>query len=192
MRFAFCRLIVVVVFIPCVGFAQANSNQQQTSQESTQVEPTTQSDTAAGSPTSSEMVVRIPAEVDAGTASEEVTTPEVAAEPETPQPDAPAQAADEPAATAQAPPAPSAPEAPAKPLYMGPLAGTLTYRGPPVVQHGEIVFDHLPPTRLRLLYDTNAWDARLLPGTDGMQKVVLRSLKRGTQKKCVVRWMVVP
>ena len=81
-------------------------------------------------------------------------------------------------------------ESPTPPEYNGPLSGSLLYSGPPVVQNGEIVFEDLPPVPLRLSYDTRAWDGRLVPGDRGTQRLILRSKKPGTQKKCAVRWDV--
>jgi len=74
--------------------------------------------------------------------------------------------------------------------YSGPSSGNLKYSGPAVIQNGEIVFRNLPDANLRLIYDRSAWDARLSPDGDGSQKLVMRSLKPGTQKKCEVKWEV--
>ena len=84
------------------------------------------------------------------------------------------------------PPAPPAP-----PPYNGPLSGTVTYSGPPVVQHGEIVFRGLPPTKLRLIYDRTIWEGELSPDEQNTQRLVLRNLKPGTQRNCVVGWTVI-
>jgi hypothetical protein len=77
-----------------------------------------------------------------------------------------------------------------KQAYNGPSSGNLKYSGPAVIQNGEIVFRNLPDTNLRLIYDRNAWDGRLSPDGDGSQKLVMRSLKPGSQKKCEVKWEV--
>lgn len=80
--------------------------------------------------------------------------------------------------------------APVRRAYNGPRSGDLRYSGPPVIQNGEIVFRNLPDTELRLTYDRGSWDARLSPDGDGYQKLVLRSLKPGAQKRCEVRWEI--
>ncbi len=86
------------------------------------------------------------------------------------------------------PPPPVTPEPAA---YQGPLAGTLTYSGPPIVQNGEIVFRNLPPVRLALTYDQNVWEARLSPGEGNTQRLIMRNKRPGTQKQCVVTWRVI-
>jgi hypothetical protein len=101
-----------------------------------------------------------------------------------------------PAAIAPSPRSESSPQTsqPALPFepasYRGPLTGTLTYSGPPVVENGEIVFRNLPPGRLALTYDQDVWEARLSPGEGNTQRLILRSRKSGTQKKCVVTWRI--
>lgn len=75
--------------------------------------------------------------------------------------------------------------------YRGPLNGTLTYSGPPVVENGEVVFRNLPPGRLALTYDQDVWDGRLSPGEANTQRLILRNKKPGTQKKCAVTWRVI-
>ena len=59
------------------------------------------------------------------------------------------------------------------------------------MEHGEVVFSNLPPLKLQLAYDTDVWDAELLPGQGNTRRLVLRNKKPGTQKKCVVKWIVV-
>ncbi len=95
------------------------------------------------------------------------------------------------------PPGPVPPTTPAevtKPAvpapYEGPLSGTLTYSGAPVVQHGEIVFRGLPPLKLQLDYDTEIWEGELSSDERNTQRLVLRNKKPGTQRRCVVRWSV--
>lgn len=75
--------------------------------------------------------------------------------------------------------------------YSGPRSGTLTYSGRPVIQNGEIVFERLPPLALKLTYDTAIWTARVAPGSNNTQRIILRNTKPGTQKTCVVRWDIV-
>jgi hypothetical protein len=102
-------------------------------------------------------------------------------------------AAAPPAAAPAAPPADPSPAAvaPSAPpaAYAGPQSGVLTCSGPAVVQHGEMVFDNLPPVALDLSYDTQTWDARLV--TRGQtQRLILRNKKPGRQSTCTVRWHV--
>ena len=59
------------------------------------------------------------------------------------------------------------------------------------MQNGEVVFERLPPTHLKLSYNADVWDARLAPGEANTQRVILRNKKPGTQKQCVVRWDVI-
>jgi hypothetical protein len=122
-------------------------------------------------------------------------------------PTAPAQVAPEPSAatiraplTSPVPPGPrteppaqnSQPAPPSEPApYRGPLNGTLTYSGPPIVENGEVVFRNLPPLRLALTYDQDVWEARLSPAEGTTQRLILRNKKPGTQKKCVVTWRVI-
>jgi hypothetical protein len=81
-------------------------------------------------------------------------------------------------------------QAPLRP-YDGPSSGTFTYSGPPVIQNGEVVFRGLPAGQLQLTYDRSAWEGRLFPDGEGYQKIVLRSLKPGSQKKCEVKWQMI-
>jgi hypothetical protein len=110
--------------------------------------------------------------------SQAVTTPVPA---QTPQPD--------PQVDVVTPPSLPTPPTPAP--YQGPMAGTLTYSGPRVVQNGEIVFRNLPPFPLRLTYDEETWEARLTPGEGNTQRLILRNKKPGTQNRCVVTWRVI-
>ncbi len=76
--------------------------------------------------------------------------------------------------------------------YNGPTSGTLNCEGSPIPQNGEKVFANLPGLKLELHYDKNSWEARLSPGPDQTQRLVLRSKKPGLQRKCVVHWNVIP
>jgi hypothetical protein len=69
----------------------------------------------------------------------------------------------------------------------GARSGTLTCGGV-IPQNAEFVFRGLPPMQLKLDYDTRLWDARLVPGEGGTQRLILRNISSGPQKKCVVRW----
>jgi hypothetical protein len=84
------------------------------------------------------------------------------------------------------------PVLPAPQPYSGATSGTLVCNGGPIPQNAEYVFRNLPPLRLRLDYDTRLWEARLSPGENQTQRVILRNRSSGPQKKCVVHWSVVP
>jgi len=76
--------------------------------------------------------------------------------------------------------------------YAGPKSGMLACSGRVIPQNGEYVFTDLPPGKLQLDYDTRTWDSRLLPGTGNSQRLVLTNKRPGTQKRCSVRWSIVP
>jgi hypothetical protein len=89
-------------------------------------------------------------------------------------------------------PAPAPAPAPSAP-YTGPRSGMLECSGRvDIPQNGEYVFTDLPPGKLQLDYDTKSWDSRLLPGTGNSQRLVLINKRPGTQKRCSVRWSLVP
>jgi len=90
----------------------------------------------------------------------------------------------------RAPAAPPAPMAP--PLYAGAQSGTLTCSGDPVPQNAEYVFRDLPLAKMRLDYDTKTWDAHLSPALGQTQKLILRNKSSNPQKRCEVRWSVIP
>src|ERR1700733_9919949 len=99
-----------------------------------------------------------------------------------------------PAATTSAPPATPLPPAPvpAAPPSGGPKSGTLESSGGPIAQNAEYVFRNLPAVKMQLDYDTKTWDARLVPGEGQTQRLILRNKSSGPQKRCVVRWSVIP
>jgi hypothetical protein len=87
----------------------------------------------------------------------------------------------------RAPPVPAAP----KP-YNGAMSGTLECNSGPVPQNAEYVFRNLPPLKIQLDYDKKVWEARLAPGENQTQRLILKNTSSGPQKKCVVHWSVVP
>ena len=89
-------------------------------------------------------------------------------------------------------PAPSAPLPSALPLYSGASSGTLESSGGPIPQNAEYVFRDVPLVKMRLDYDTKTWDARLVPGEGQTQRLIVRNKSSGPQKRCVVRWSVIP
>jgi hypothetical protein len=78
------------------------------------------------------------------------------------------------------------------PLYDGAKSGTLTCTGGPVPQNAEYVFRDLPLVKMRLDYDTKTWDAHLSPAIGQTQKLILRNKSPSPQKRCEVRWSVIP
>jgi hypothetical protein len=76
--------------------------------------------------------------------------------------------------------------------YNGAMSGTLECTGSPVPQNAEYVFRNLPPLKLQLDYDQKVWEARLSPGENQTQRLIIRNRSSGPQKRCVVHWSVVP
>jgi len=99
-----------------------------------------------------------------------------------------------PASPPQLAPAPAPVPAPAAPpsLYAGAKSGTLQCGGGSVPQNAEYVFKNLPRGNLQLDYDSKVWDARLAPGEGQTQKLILRNISSGPQKRCTVHWSVTP
>ena len=71
------------------------------------------------------------------------------------------------------------------------MSGTLTCSGSPIPRNAEYVFRNLPMVKLALDYDTRNWEARLTPGEDGTQKLIMKNKSAGPQKQCVVHWMAI-
>lgn len=86
----------------------------------------------------------------------------------------------------QRPPAPRGGAAPQL-TYNGPRSGTLTCSGL-VPQNAEFVFRNLPPVEIKLEYDARIWSARLQPGDGETQRLILKNISSGPQKKCAVHW----
>ena len=99
---------------------------------------------------------------------------------------APALSPPPPAAPVPAAPLPSAP-----PPYSGAMSGTLECSGGPILQNAEYVFRDVPLVKMRLDYDTKAWDAHLVPGEGQTQRLILKNKSSGPQKHCVVHWSVI-
>jgi hypothetical protein len=76
--------------------------------------------------------------------------------------------------------------------YSGPKSGTLESNGGPIPQNAEYVFRNVPLVKMQLDYDTKIWDARLAPGDGVTQRLIVKNKSSGPQKRCVVRWSVVP
>jgi hypothetical protein len=91
----------------------------------------------------------------------------------------------------RAPAIPAAAQTPF-PASSGIKSGTLECIGNPIPQNGEYVFRNLPLAKLELDYDTKTWEAYLATGEGQTQKLILRNKTRGSQKRCVVHWTVIP
>ena len=72
------------------------------------------------------------------------------------------------------------------------MSGTLECNGGPIPQNAEYVFRNLPPVKLQLDYDKRAWEGRLSPGENQTQRLILKNISSGSQKRCVVHWSVDP
>ena len=72
------------------------------------------------------------------------------------------------------------------------MSGTLECSGGPVPQHAEYVFRNLPLLKINLDYDQKVWQARLVPGESQTQRLILKNVSPGPQKRCVVHWSIVP
>ena len=88
--------------------------------------------------------------------------------------------------SAQQPPEPRGAAVPQM-IYNGPRSGTLTCTSM-VPQNAEFVFRNLPPVEMKLEYDARIWSAQLLPGEGETQRLILRNISSGPQKKCAVHW----
>jgi hypothetical protein len=87
---------------------------------------------------------------------------------------------------------PSASLPPSDAPYSGPSAGTLKCSGDPVPPNAEYVFPGMPPGNLQIDLDGKPWDARLTPGKGHMQNLILTNRSSSPQKRCTVRWKIIP
>jgi hypothetical protein len=71
-------------------------------------------------------------------------------------------------------------------------SGTLQCIGAPIPQNAEYVFRNVPLGKLQLDYDTRVWNIRVAPGERQTQRLILRNIGAGPQKRCTVHWSVVP
>ncbi len=76
--------------------------------------------------------------------------------------------------------------------YSGPVSGTLKCSGDPVPPNAEYVFPGMPPGNLQIDLDGKPWDARLAPGQGQTQDLILINRSSSPQKKCTVRWRIIP
>jgi hypothetical protein len=87
---------------------------------------------------------------------------------------------------------PSASLPPSDAPYSGPSSGTLKCTGDPVPPNAEYVFPGMPPGNLQIDLDGKPWDARLVPGKRQTQDLILINRSSSPQKRCTVRWRVIP
>jgi hypothetical protein len=76
--------------------------------------------------------------------------------------------------------------------YSGPRSGTLKCTGEPVLPNGEYVFPGMPLGNIQLDLDGKPWDARLVRGKGQTQDLILTNKGSSPQKKCTVRWNIIP
>lgn len=85
-----------------------------------------------------------------------------------------------------------APALPSVSAYTGPRSGTLKCSGAPVPPEAEYVFPGMPLGNLQLDLDGKPWAARLVPGKGQTQDLILTNKGSSPQKRCTVRWNLVP
>lgn len=95
----------------------------------------------------------------------------------------------QPSATA-APPAPAA--SVARPSLEVAKSGTLECGGGPILPNAEYVFQNVPTENRRFDYDRKIWEVRLEPGEGDTKNFILKNKSASAQKRCVVRWTVIP
>jgi hypothetical protein len=76
--------------------------------------------------------------------------------------------------------------------YTGPLSGTLKCSGTPIPPNAEYIFPGMPPGNLQIDLDGKPWDARLAPGRGQTQDLILTNRSSSPQKRCTVRWKIIP
>ena len=76
--------------------------------------------------------------------------------------------------------------------YSGPRSGTLKCSGDPVPPNGQYVFTGMPMGNLQLDLDGKPWEARLALGRGQTQDLILTNKSSSPQKRCTVRWSLIP
>jgi hypothetical protein len=87
---------------------------------------------------------------------------------------------------------PSASTASSDAPYSAPSSGTLKCIGDPVPPNAEYVFPGMPLGNLQIDLDGKPWEARLAPGKGQTQDLILINRSSSPQKRCTVRWRVIP
>jgi hypothetical protein len=90
------------------------------------------------------------------------------------------------------PPAKAFSPAPLPFPYSGPTSGTLKCSGGPIPPDAEYVFSGMPLGNIQVDLDGKPWEARLAPGKGQTQDLILKNKSSKPQKRCTVRWNVVP
>ncbi len=103
----------------------------------------------------------------------------------------------EPVNTTPPGPSPSQPSTSASPpappvATMKPTSGVLCNGTIDVPQYGELVFKNLPGDRLKFTFDHDAWRPTVRRQPDGMQTLVMQSIRPGIQTKCDITWETMP
>ena len=75
---------------------------------------------------------------------------------------------------------------------MKPTSGVLCNGTIDVPQYGELVFKNLPGDRLKFTFDHDAWRPTVRRQPDGMQTLVMQSIRPGIQTKCDITWEAMP
>jgi hypothetical protein len=76
--------------------------------------------------------------------------------------------------------------------YSGARSGTLKCSGDPVPPNAEYVFPGMPLGNIQVDLDGKPWEARLAPGKGQTQDLILKNKGPGPQKRCTVRWKIIP
>jgi hypothetical protein len=71
-------------------------------------------------------------------------------------------------------------------------SGTLECNGDPVAPNAEVVFRNVITANRRFEFDRKIWDVRFVAGAGGTQNMILTNRSSRAQKKCTVRWSVIP
>jgi hypothetical protein len=87
---------------------------------------------------------------------------------------------------------PAQQQATAPSAYSGPRSGTLRCSGDAVPPNAEYVFPGMPLGNLQVDLDGKPWTARLVPGRGQTQDLILRNTGTSPQKRCTVRWTIIP
>jgi len=99
-------------------------------------------------------------------------------------------------------PAPPPPPVARVPLTKAPLAvlpaddgvnsGTLECSGATIPPNAEYIFPNIPTAHRRFEYDSKVWSVRLVPGEGQTQNLILTNKSSRAQKRCTVRWSLIP
>jgi hypothetical protein len=71
-------------------------------------------------------------------------------------------------------------------------SGTLECSGDPIAPNAEFVFRNVTTENRRFDFDRKIWDIRFVPGQAGTQNMILTNKSSRAQKRCTVRWSMIP